>query len=277
MTFTPEPGKFYDGIPNEAYHAGPGRSSTQLKLIQDWCPSYFQESMGMPNEQTAAMARGSAVHAMVLEPENVDRDFIFVPGTKKGTKKYNEAAETGRSVVCQDRAELQTLADAVLAHRSWRTLVGPNPICERSFYWTDEATGLFLKARTDALRLNWNGERALITDLKTAEDPRLPAFGRAIGNFGYDFSAAMYCAGVEAVLGVPCDYLWLVVRSKWPHVVAVHDAVHWLRRGKRAFRRTLTTLAECEKSGVWPGLYGDKPVQPDVPRYLQIQGDNDDN
>ncbi len=93
---------------------------------------------------------------------------------------------------------------------------------------------------------------------------------------GYDFSAAMYVAGVEAVLGMPCQYLWIAVRSSAPHAVAVYDAAPWLPQATATYHRTLQALAECERSGIWPDLHGERVVPLERPAWAQASGDDDE-
>jgi exodeoxyribonuclease VIII len=277
-TFTPEPGQFYDGVPNEVYHAGPGWSSSQLKLIPDWSPLYFKESLNAPRVPTPSMLRGSAGHCAVLERHNLDRDFAFLPkGTRKTSAEYQAAVAEGKTVVTQEtREEIIALADGVLRHKAWRALAGPEPICERSFYWTDERTGLLLRCRPDAMRvLDIDDGLARITDLKFVADPRPHAFTRQVKSLGYDFSAAMYCAGVEAVLGIPCQYLWIAARAKG-NAVAVYDAAPWLPQARETYHRTLGTLAECERTGVYPDLHGERVVALERPIWAQNDGENDE-
>lgn len=275
--FTPTPGEWIDGLPNEAYHAADGWSSSQLKLIPDWSPRYFKESLNAPREVTPSMLRGSAAHCATLERHNLDRDFAFLPkGTRKDSDKYKAAVAEGKTVVTQQtRDEIIKLADGVLNHKAWKALAGSEPICERSFWWIDERTGLLLKCRPDAMRVMEVGDGiARITDLKFVEDPREHAFTRQVKSLGYDFSAAMYVAGVQSVLGLPCQYLWIAARAKGD-AVAVYDAAPWLPQATSTYHRTLTTLEECERTGTWPDLYEERVVPLERPSWAQT-GENDE-
>lgn len=62
----------YRGIPNEAYHTGPGISKSGLDLVHR-SPAHYEAVKNMPRdevrESTPAQAFGTAFHAIVLEPE----------------------------------------------------------------------------------------------------------------------------------------------------------------------------------------------------------------
>ena len=269
QTFNPEAGKFYDGISNEAYHAGPGISSTQLKVLDKWSPLHF--AIAPPVATTDAMMLGTVGHAMVLEPDTVESRFIFAPGidkrTKAGKAKWASveelAAATGREAVRASEEDVSRAARNVHEHEAWPQVIAPDSSFERSYYWTDDETGVLCKARLDLEnRSTWQGgDRILIGDLKFVADPREDAFRRQVDNLGYDFSAAMYRAGVEAVTGMPTDFVWVVVQSSAPFATAIYfPDEDYLELGRLAFRRSLRTLAKCQETSSWPGLGGGKAV-----------------
>ncbi len=57
----------YPNIENEAYHRGPGISSSELKTIIK-SPMHYKYLSENPRPQTANMALGTAAHALILEP-----------------------------------------------------------------------------------------------------------------------------------------------------------------------------------------------------------------
>ncbi|EPE0133004.1 RecE family exodeoxyribonuclease, partial [Salmonella enterica subsp. enterica serovar Cerro] len=64
-----QPGIYYD-IPNEAYHAGPGVSKSQLDDIADTPAIYlWRKNAPVDTEKTKSLDTGTAFHCRVLEPE----------------------------------------------------------------------------------------------------------------------------------------------------------------------------------------------------------------
>lgn len=275
----PTPGSYYDGLDAEVYHRGPGTSSTRLKVLAQWSPLHFRAYK--PKPPTEAMLLGTVLHAMALEPETVDGRFIFAPGLKLTTKAGKErmaeiqaeALETGREVVRADVDDLRKVAAAIRGHAAWQLVTGPEPAFERSYYWTDEETGELLKCRPDALNLQYgkNGH-ALVVDLKSTRDPRDRAFARQVVDLGYDFSSAMYCAGVEAVTGQRCGFAWFIFEPSAPYATRVVFAgEQWLARGRALYRKALTTLAECRETDRWPGLDGGLATVLEMPRWAELE------
>jgi len=274
--FAPEPGRFYDNLPGEIYHSCDGVSSSRLKRILDWSPLHFRHAP--PVKETDAMRRGTVLHAMALEPETVDDLYLFAPGlklnTKAGKEAYAELAEQaeaeGKTLLREDPDKLWKVARAIQAHHAWNLIVGEKPSFERSFFWED--SGQLLKCRPDSLNLDYANGSALIVDLKSASDPRDRKFSRQVVDLGYDFSAAMYCAGVEAVLGVACQWAWFVFEPEPPYSTRVVFAGEkWLERGRVLYRQAVDTLAECQASDTWPGLDAGKAVVLDMPKWAELE------
>lgn len=76
-----EPG-FYDGILNADYHSGPGVSKSNLDLVAQ-APATLEWSRNAPTDADAetAVNIGSAFHALLLEPEMFEAQYVadFAP------------------------------------------------------------------------------------------------------------------------------------------------------------------------------------------------------
>ncbi|HEY1035512.1 MAG TPA: PD-(D/E)XK nuclease-like domain-containing protein [Pseudoxanthomonas sp.] len=72
-----QPG-YYLNIPNDAYHAGPGVSKSQLDLLH-LAPALLQWSKDAPrdDEARAAVDLGDAFHALLLEPERFEAEYAL--------------------------------------------------------------------------------------------------------------------------------------------------------------------------------------------------------
>lgn len=68
---------YYLGIPNAAYHAGPGVSKSQLDLVHV-APALLQWSQNAPRDEEAraAVDLGTALHTTLLEPDRFAEDYV---------------------------------------------------------------------------------------------------------------------------------------------------------------------------------------------------------
>ncbi|EQB4715899.1 exodeoxyribonuclease, partial [Enterobacter hormaechei] len=80
-----EPGR-YEGLPNEVYHAANGISSTQVKDARV-SPMYFNArhvEKTIVKERSAVLDMGNLVHALALQPEQLDAEFSIEPVIPEG-------------------------------------------------------------------------------------------------------------------------------------------------------------------------------------------------
>ncbi|TGC25863.1 RecE family exodeoxyribonuclease [Escherichia sp. E1130] len=80
-----EPGR-YEGLPNEVYHAANGISSTQVKDARVSL-MYFNArhvEKTIVKERSAVLDMGNLVHALALQPEQLDEEFSVEPVIPEG-------------------------------------------------------------------------------------------------------------------------------------------------------------------------------------------------
>jgi len=80
-----EPGR-YEGLPNDVYHAANGISSTQVKDARVSL-MYFNArhvAKTIPREGSKVLDMGNLVHALALQPENLDEEFSVEPVIPEG-------------------------------------------------------------------------------------------------------------------------------------------------------------------------------------------------
>ncbi|EKS6506542.1 PD-(D/E)XK nuclease-like domain-containing protein [Enterobacter hormaechei] len=80
-----EPGR-YEGLPNEVYHAANGISSTQVKDARVSL-MYFNArhvEKTIVKERSAVLDMGNLVHALALQPEQLDAEFSVEPAIPEG-------------------------------------------------------------------------------------------------------------------------------------------------------------------------------------------------
>ncbi len=133
-----------------------------------------------------------------------------------------------------------------------------NGAIERSFFWRDKRTGLWLKARPDSVPTD-SGDYA---DLKTTVSIQVPDLVRTISDYAYHQQAALIGEGSRVCAEVPMSVFMLVfVEKKPPYCVAfvvLPDKA--IARGAEQNRRALDIIASCIKRSKWPGPREDEII-----------------
>ncbi len=105
-----EPGR-YEGLPNNLYHAANGISSTQVKDARVSL-MYFNArhvAKTIPREGSKVLDMGNLVHALALQPENLEEEFSVEPVIPEGA--FTTAA-TLRTFIDEHNASLPALLSA---------------------------------------------------------------------------------------------------------------------------------------------------------------------
>lgn len=258
------------GLTNEAYHRLKAVSPSQIKVLGRSPLHYFDQFLAEDREKkepTPAMLMGTALHTAVLEPELWDQT-IAVPkqafdrrskvGKELAAEFERESA--GKIVLApEDADEVRRMADAVRKHPAANFLLDMPGRREASYTWTDPATGLECKTRPD-----WHSEdRRIVVDVKTCRDASRVEFAKAISNLDYHVQAAWNQGALDAE-----QFLTIAVESSRPWAVAVYPASGALiAAGQRRIEQAMELLAECWRTGNWPG-YGDLVQEPiDLPAW----------
>ena len=152
------PGIYFD-ISNEAYHHGAGISKSQLDDIAI-NPAIFQGRKEAPEdeEKKAALDMGTALHCLLLEPEEFDKRFIVAPEFNRRTNegKTNEQAFlkdcSGLGMTVMDAEQgrkLKLMRSSALAHPAARWLLEAEGHQDASIYWNDDQPSELCRIRPD--------------------------------------------------------------------------------------------------------------------------------
>jgi hypothetical protein len=219
-------------------------------------------------EDKAHFTVGRAAHHLMLGEPFFAKVFCVQPSEypdkKSGeVKKWTYAAayckewreqrrKEGRSsLTAADVEVIKGVAVALGQHPLVRA-GALNGLIERSIFWRDKDTGIWLKARPDAIP----GDGGDFVDLKTTARKVLwHELVRELGEYNYHQQGALICRAAREVLGIERPTFTLVfVEKKPPHcvrVVTVKD--HELERGEKQNRMALDLMAKCLKDKKWPG------------------------
>lgn len=253
-------------LDGDSYRSMPGVNYSTLKQMAR-SPRHYRWRLDHPLEDTPRLALGRAVHTATLEPEQFLREYALWKGERRAGKEYEAfcAANVGRTVLKTDEYETALrISEAVRSHRAAGPLLR-GVQTEMSVTWTDEATGLALKARVDAFGI-------VQLDLKSTSEIDGLRFGAQAARMQYHAQASMYQDGLRAN-GLDLPVRIIAVEADDPHDVAVYrvedDA---LEAGRRVYVEWLRSVSQCETLGMWPGRYeAEVPLR--LPTWALTQND----
>lgn len=272
----PEPGIYRDVL-NEDYHRWRAVNAGAIKGVSGGTPLSFRHSLDREDTgPTATLMFGSAVHAMLLEPEV----FAAAP-TIKGLKPNAQAATFARH--CKEHGPL-VLAEGwmdqfeIIAARL-SVISGELPHwrdgdCELCIVWDHETE--FGPVRCKA-RLDWCMEGWLI-DVKTARRIDPLGFSRDAYDHGYPLQLWHYTEAYAAAGRMGLDF-WphgvtdtniLCIQNNEPFDVCLYRPTDaWLNSGSRRWLEGLNKLAYCIEMDDWPGVAPDGPLELELPSWVK--------
>lgn len=252
---------WHKNLTNDEYHGSFGTSSSALKKLVTRTPAHLAYSQAHPMEQTDAMALGTAVHTLILEPEKAKSEILVLPDinrrTNAGKEEYAQFLQyaEGKTVLTPEQFSNATaMAESVLSDPYAGALL-EDTVRESSVYWwyrcqdADDDTEYkeMLKVRPDAI----SRSHSVIMDVKTCRDASLSTFTRDIHSMNYHLSAAMYLEGVnqnkelleELRHLAYSKFVFICVENTAPFLCAIYEmSPDYLALGRQIYQQTLRTL-----------------------------------
>lgn len=272
----PVTGRIIRNLSNGDYHGDKNTYSSSLIKKMD-VPARAKAYMDNPPEYKETLNIGSAIHKWILERDQFREDFLiginaarrskddkqlwadwYTSKGADGEKVIDRPAadwnteferQTGKHMVTPDTLrEITAMAESVASNETAVELLTGGE-SEISMYWRNEATGLDLRIRPDYL------SQSFISDLKSAADVSDYMITRAIKNFGYHLSQAMYQDGVKQVTGEWLPFLFIFVEKEAPYicrVIALDDTA--ASAGWDLYQQNMLKLKQCLDTGIWESL-----------------------
>lgn len=225
-------------------------------------PNHYLAYVARKFEPTPAMAFGSALHTMVLEPMQFDKRYAVAPNldrrTKAGKEQYAEfSASVGEREVISD-AQMRQLMNVWNAVKDDENATGLLMNCEYEITKESPLGGVPFKGIIDALNVN----AGYALDVKTCRDASPDQFSRDAYNLGYHLQASAY----KMLTGVDRFY-WLCVETEAPYNVAVY------MQSPDAFDRSSVQLLELiQRWRDWdgkPATYSNEIELLDYPKWAK--------
>jgi hypothetical protein len=259
-----------DLVPIEAYHGreicpAPSISSSGLKLLHQRSPRhYWWQSPLNPERPEPETKRhfsiGKAVHDKLLLGSRWPAFYHILPegfSRSKSKAMADEIAEADAAI--EAGKVLLSVDDAITVNAAVKAVQADKLLArafergeaETTIAWQDGPTGAWLRARPDCM----TPDRAIVLDIKTAENASPAAMERSIRNYGYLQSAALYLDGLEAVTGERPKEFWIVaIEKEAPYAVATYplEPEDIARAGFHFNRPAIDTFARCLEADNWP-------------------------
>lgn len=281
----------YGRVPLNIYHGQticggqPSVSSSGLRTCFAKSPAHFYcEWSGNPDavetEDKTDFVIGRAMHHLALGEPFFAKLFAAPPDEYPDAKTGEMKKWTYLANYCKAwRAEQEALGKGILPVGAIKMISGMadalqreplvrdhgifNGLIERSIFWRDKETNIWLKSRPDNIPV---GSSEFI-DLKTTSSVMWRDMQSSIYDFGYYQQGALVRTAARE-LGISNPTFTLVfVEKKPPYCVDMVELKEdVLDRGERANRKALDDIAACLKSGNWPGPRGGRADA----RYIEL-------
>ena len=203
-------------ISNKEYRKIEGISASDLKLLEI-SPLHFHHKELFQFE-SEVFDFGTLVHKMILEPEDVEKEFIKMPEfnlrTKAGKEEKAKFEEENKDKIVispTDWERAEKMAKNVLAIAGNLIKKGK---CEESFLAKDEY-GLMRKARPDC----YIEALGVVIDIKTTQSTKPYDFQKSIYEYRYHYQAYWYLKTLELAGKKANQFIFIAVEKKEPFMV----------------------------------------------------------
>ena len=250
---------------NKEYRAAPGISRSELFILTQ-SPLHFKYALEHPEEETAALAFGTAAHTRILEPTEFSKRYTTIPKIDRRTKegrelfqRWNEdTTKAGKQLISkEDHEVIEEMAAAIESNPlAVQLLKGEH---EKSFFWNDPETGIKCKCRPDCLT-EYEGH-PLIVDYKTTDSCADGHFERSCKKYGYRLQAGMYTEGLLNCELKEYGFAFVAQEKKAPYAVRVYFcSPDFIARGYDDFRALLGIYKWCCDNNRWYGYEGPEGI-----------------
>ena len=278
-------GVIYD-LPDADYRSASGISNSMLKNValdgeEPGSPAHFVASFLDPQTDTDALFMGRSVHQRILTPNEPLPGVVAVPETYTN-EKGEVKPWSGNAKVCKNWLEAQKQAglrplkqEQIDAMDGVVNAIAQNETCKLAFKegkaevslfkrWSNQNGTILRKARLD-----WVCPGAALVDIKTCLDARACEFDRVLWARRYYVQAAYYLDVWNELNpdDQKTDFVFIAVEKFPPFAVQLFAVDQSdIDNGRREYRRNLSLVIECLKTGVWPAYpEGVQPIKMRAP------------
>ena len=263
-------------VDNATYHAectvvGHSMLEDYRQSVRLYEERYITKTL-QRDEPTPQMVLGTAVHALLLQPQQWQHLLAVAPAacdrrTKLGKETWERftAECDGKTIIAGDQfGTALAMADAVRRNELAHDLLADPGRSELAIRW-EGPHGVPCKAMFDRQL-----DVGISLDLKTAADPSPSAWPRAAASYGYHRQAALYILGREAVFGIhpTVPFYHLVIGNRAPYDCVVYQLdADALMLGLTEIDDLLRDLAMRRATDQWRGRWDNEVFKVSLPKW----------
>ncbi|MHA7813282.1 MAG: PD-(D/E)XK nuclease-like domain-containing protein [Phycisphaerales bacterium] len=189
---------------------------------------------GEPDEPSAAMLFGSAMHARILEPDDYKERAMQTelgPGADVGHRKMQDEHPDAIILRAGWSEKIERIAEELYEHpRASAILSEADAHRELTIVWNEQIKyngkriDIPCKARLDFFS---DALQAVVDIKKVRKDAGIKdAFSKSIWNYGYHIQAAWYARAAQkaGLCSKRPDYAWICVEESPPHEIDLYQA-----------------------------------------------------
>lgn len=208
-----------------------------------------------PSIDNDNLSIGSLTHETLLEP-HIESKIVVPPKEvltsdgKRTGNKYKAWLEENPTLIPLTQKDFDIAMRAVESLRKAIGMMVNHEKAEREkeVFWTDEETGLEMRAKLDVIVPTRIGTHVI--DVKTCSD--LSKFQYEIRDRRLWLQVAHYLTGLKVAEGIDAEFIFCVVEKSGIYRVRNFQLSDETRyRAFMAYRETLTELARCYATGDW--------------------------
>ena len=252
----------FPGVDIDSYHRQlPGISKTDIENAA-LSPANMIARRSSEDKKSDALIMGQMLHSRLEfynDNEKFNSLFVQMP-TFKGEGSRAAKAEwilQNKDKTALDASDLEAIEgmlQGVLRNPQSCDLLKAEGINEETIYWNDLDSGVLCKCRPDKRVFNYLGSPITI-DWKTIGRFSVSEVQSAIKDYSYHVSAAFTIDGLRATGAEPGPYVFVFIEKTDPHrVLCVPARDVDVEIGRHKYKKILKQIAECQKTGVYPGF-----------------------
>ncbi len=211
-------------------------------------------------EGTPAMAFGSLVHCLALEPQNFKNEFWVLSDRDKPEKDKTYASKENKLWKAEQESknsdkilvletDLQNANNVVesIDRQAGDLLHAKGNVFEREILWTKDKVEM--KGKIDI------SNDLFLADIKTTQDANPFKWQRkAFWDFNYHRQAAVYLDGdAKGIYTGDKEFYFIAVEKKPPYLCSIHLVSKTkIAEGMTQYRELLKLFKSCTKKDKWP-------------------------
>lgn len=249
----PDTEGYFVGLPESIYRAAPGVNVSPLHYCED-SPATYRWVVDNPIKPTWDMQFGTILHVALFEPERLTGTYVVKPDQFKDFKttaaKEWRDSQTLPVFAPEDMETLQMMVRSFHAIPDNAERLG-RCLREVSAFRIHPETGIMLKGRADMWDRHSEGRD--LFDAKKLGGMRATRRNCSIRitEMHYEQQAAHYCYLFGA-----SSFGWFFCTDTQPFEIGqFYASENMLISGHKKNERAYRAIAECRRTGIWPGRF----------------------